>query len=164
SRNKQRPTVDLPHPDSPTSPRVSPWKISNETPSTARTTSSLPSTAKCFTRPRTFTSSLIVFIQVGDIHRLRRFHRFFMGYDAVLLQNGIEYANVFYPNLRNRRNLWIGSDDPRQPPPPDRKAHNAPSPLLQDRKAGSLPLCSVACGVDNVARSGSRAADQSGLA
>src|SRR5215213_5430841 len=55
-RSKQRPTVDLPQPDSPTKPKVSPAKISNDTPSTARTTSSEPSTGKCFTRPRTLTS------------------------------------------------------------------------------------------------------------
>src|ERR1041385_3875848 len=55
-RNRQRPTVDLPQPDSPTSPNVSPAKMSNDTPSTARTTSSEPSTGKCFTRPRTLTS------------------------------------------------------------------------------------------------------------
>src|SRR5690349_477656 len=55
-RNRQRPTVDLPQPDSPTSPSVSPAKMSNETPSTARTTSSEPSTGKCFIKPRTLTS------------------------------------------------------------------------------------------------------------
>src|SRR5688500_7269071 len=70
-RNKQRPTVDFPQPDSPTSPSVSPAKISNETPSTARTTSSLPSTGKCLTSPRTFTSCSITLIR-----RLRRLHRF----------------------------------------------------------------------------------------
>src|SRR6185503_18402421 len=55
-RSRQRPTVDLPQPDSPTRPSVSPAKISNDTPSTARTTSTDPSTGKCFTRPRTLTS------------------------------------------------------------------------------------------------------------
>src|SRR5688572_31735110 len=59
-RNKQRPTVDFPQPDSPTSPSVSPAKISKETPSTARTTSSLPSTGKCLTSPRTFTSCSVI--------------------------------------------------------------------------------------------------------
>src|SRR5215203_4312281 len=54
-RSRQRPTVDLPQPDSPTKPSVSPARISNDTPSTARTTSSEPSTGKCFTRPRTLT-------------------------------------------------------------------------------------------------------------
>jgi len=34
--SRQRPTVDLPQPDSPTSPSVSPLMISNDTPSTAR--------------------------------------------------------------------------------------------------------------------------------
>src|SRR5215204_2731653 len=63
-RSRQRPTVDLPQPDSPTRPKVSPAKISNETPSTARTTSSEPSTGKCFTRPRTLTSVLRV--SAGD--------------------------------------------------------------------------------------------------
>src|SRR6185369_11975265 len=51
-----RPTVDLPQPDSPTRPNVSPAKISNDTPSTARTTSVEPSTGKCLTRPLTVTS------------------------------------------------------------------------------------------------------------
>ncbi len=46
-RSRHRPTVDLPHPDSPTSPSVSPRKMSNVTPSTARTTSSLAFTGKC---------------------------------------------------------------------------------------------------------------------
>ena len=36
-RNTLRPVVDLPQPDSPTKPRVSPWNTSNETPSTAFT-------------------------------------------------------------------------------------------------------------------------------
>src|ERR1700760_3953036 len=45
SRRRQRPTVDLPQPDSPTSPKVSPRNISNVTPSTARQTSSPPSPA-----------------------------------------------------------------------------------------------------------------------
>src|SRR6266516_4867950 len=38
SRRVERATVDLPQPDSPTSPRVRPPEIANETPSTARTT------------------------------------------------------------------------------------------------------------------------------
>src|SRR3954471_16854761 len=37
SRRRARPRVDLPQPDSPTSPRVSPGKMSSETPSTALT-------------------------------------------------------------------------------------------------------------------------------
>jgi hypothetical protein len=37
SRSNVRPTVVLPQPDSPTSPTVSPRKISNDNPSTART-------------------------------------------------------------------------------------------------------------------------------
>ena len=36
-RSTQRPVVDLPQPDSPTSPSVSPRAISKSTPSTART-------------------------------------------------------------------------------------------------------------------------------
>src|SRR4051812_18511503 len=38
----QRVTVDLPQPDSPTTPRVSPWRMSKDTPSTARTGRALP--------------------------------------------------------------------------------------------------------------------------
>jgi hypothetical protein len=37
-RRARRPTVDLPHPDSPTSASVSPAPTESETPSTARTT------------------------------------------------------------------------------------------------------------------------------
>ena len=52
------PAVDLPEPLSPTSPRVSPARISNEIPSTANTDptrrrSSPPCTGKCFLRSRT---------------------------------------------------------------------------------------------------------------
>src|SRR6185369_11318752 len=59
-RSRQRPTVDLPQPDSPTRPSVSPAKISNDTPSTARTTSVEPSTGKCLTRPLTLTSVSLI--------------------------------------------------------------------------------------------------------
>ena len=53
-----RPVVDLPQPDSPTRPSVSPGITSNDTPSTARTTpAGLPNTpfliGKCLTRSRT---------------------------------------------------------------------------------------------------------------
>src|SRR5438046_783604 len=61
SRSKQRPAVHFPHPDSPTSPSVSPRKISKDTPSTARSTSRLPSTGKRLTSPRTRTSSCLSF-------------------------------------------------------------------------------------------------------
>ena len=44
----------LPHPDSPTSPRVSPWRTLRSTPSTARTTPSL--VKKWVRRPRTRSS------------------------------------------------------------------------------------------------------------
>ena len=37
SRATRRAVVDLPHPDSPTSPSVSPWAIANEMSSTACT-------------------------------------------------------------------------------------------------------------------------------
>ncbi len=40
-RTKRRPSVDLPQPDSPTTPSVSPRRTSSETPSTACTTSPL---------------------------------------------------------------------------------------------------------------------------
>ncbi len=57
----QRPVVDLPQPDSPTSPSVSPALISNDTPSTAwtRATSrekSPPLIGKYLTRFRTLSS------------------------------------------------------------------------------------------------------------
>src|SRR5262245_35970924 len=42
-RTRLRATVDLPQPDSPTSPSVSPASTANDTPSTARTTGGLPS-------------------------------------------------------------------------------------------------------------------------
>src|SRR5712692_7845407 len=56
-----RPSVDLPQPDSPTRPRVSPCLISRSTPSTARTQATVrwrtPAvTGKYFLRPRTSTS------------------------------------------------------------------------------------------------------------
>src|SRR5579875_1460079 len=52
------PAVDLPQPDSPTSPRVSPAAMSKEMPSTARTWPTTcrkipPRTGKCLTRPLT---------------------------------------------------------------------------------------------------------------
>src|SRR5262245_65026713 len=43
SRTRLRATVDLPQPDSPTSPKVEPASTAKETPSTARTTGGLPS-------------------------------------------------------------------------------------------------------------------------
>ena len=43
SRTRVRATVDLPQPDLPTSPTVSPASTVNDTPSTARTTGGLPS-------------------------------------------------------------------------------------------------------------------------
>src|SRR5262245_36190838 len=58
SRNTVRPTVDLPQPDSPTNPSVSPASIVKLTPSTANTVpparcSSPLRTGKCFLRSRT---------------------------------------------------------------------------------------------------------------
>src|ERR1043165_7327621 len=55
-RRMQRPVVDLPQPDSPTSPNVSPRKISNVTLSTARSGPS--SVGKCLTSDCTETSLL----------------------------------------------------------------------------------------------------------
>ncbi len=56
-RSTSRPVVDLPHPDSPTRPRVWPRARSNETPHTAWTWSARrpqePRTGKCLTRSRT---------------------------------------------------------------------------------------------------------------
>src|SRR5580693_8147541 len=55
-----RAVVDLPQPDSPTIPRVSPLAMENETSSTARTVlralNSSPRTGKCFVRPLTSSS------------------------------------------------------------------------------------------------------------
>ena len=56
-----RASVDLPQPDSPTRPTVSPRATSRSTPSTARTTLARPKkpsrgSGKCFTRPRTDSS------------------------------------------------------------------------------------------------------------
>ena len=43
SRSRQRPRVDLPQPDSPTSPSVSPARTASDTSSTARSTCRRPS-------------------------------------------------------------------------------------------------------------------------
>ena len=57
-RTTSRAKVDLPQPDSPTTPTVSPAATSRSTPSTARTTLLAPNrpsrgSGKCLTRPRT---------------------------------------------------------------------------------------------------------------
>src|SRR5207302_11161419 len=64
NRRMVRPTVDLPHPDSPTRPSVWPEVIANETSSTARTTArgrpspkKARSPGKCLTSPCTSTSA-----------------------------------------------------------------------------------------------------------
>ena len=62
SRSTQRPSVDFPDPDSPTSPRVCPGRISKSTPSTPRaypwTRRRMPlRIGKCFVRPRASTSA-----------------------------------------------------------------------------------------------------------
>src|SRR2546423_416354 len=64
SRRMVRPTVDLPHPDSPTRPSVWPAGIAKETSSTARTTvrgrpspKNPRSPGKCLTSPSTSTSA-----------------------------------------------------------------------------------------------------------
>src|SRR5215475_15462629 len=70
SRNIVRPTVDLPQPDSPTRPNVSPALIWNDTPSTARTS---PDTrekrplmiGKCFLRPCTSISGAVALPGAG---------------------------------------------------------------------------------------------------
>ena len=62
-RTRVRATVDLPEPDSPASPRVSPGAIVNETPSTALTTwlpTSPRCTVKCTRRSRTSTAGRAV--------------------------------------------------------------------------------------------------------
>src|SRR5262245_32879975 len=66
-----RAAVDLPQPDSPTSPSVSPGKTENEMPSTANTApcrrpSSPPRTAKCLTR--SMTSRMGSTSAIGDLH------------------------------------------------------------------------------------------------
>src|SRR4026207_1855647 len=59
-----RPVVVLPHPDSPTSPTVSPRRMAKPTPSTARTRAGGPlaqsprRTGKCFTRSRISSSGV----------------------------------------------------------------------------------------------------------
>ena len=60
-RRMSRPTVVLPHPDSPTRPTVSPRRTTRSTPSTAWTVPTWrcmmpPLIGKCLTRPRTSTS------------------------------------------------------------------------------------------------------------
>src|SRR3954447_10422694 len=57
SRTTSRATVDLPLPDSPTNPNVSPASSVNETPSTARTAP--PRAGKCLTSPSTSSSGLM---------------------------------------------------------------------------------------------------------
>src|SRR6266576_7148556 len=58
--NNNRAVVDLPQPDSPTIPTVSPLAIENDTSSTARTVLRLlkrsPRTGKCFVKPSTCSS------------------------------------------------------------------------------------------------------------
>src|SRR3984957_829753 len=74
-RSRQRATVDLPQPDSPTSASVSPEATSNETDSTARTTGSdrprsrdnrlsSPPSGKCICKSRTSTSATAFLISV----------------------------------------------------------------------------------------------------
>ena len=63
SRSRTRPSVDLPQPDSPTSPSTSPARMSRSTPSTARTAPLVrPNdpdlTGNVFTTPLAFTSTL----------------------------------------------------------------------------------------------------------
>src|SRR3954469_5980387 len=67
SRRTVRPAVDLPQPDSPTRPTVSPARISSEIPSTARTAPAVrrrippPRIGKCFLRLVTRSSGSPVF-------------------------------------------------------------------------------------------------------
>src|SRR5258705_2105209 len=110
-RNRQRPTVDLPQPDSPTRPSVSPANMSNETPSTARTTSSVPSTGKCFTKPRTLTSVSTS----GATSRTSCLR---------LCSSIISYKT--WVNLFTFKQLDPQIDDLPLLPPPDRKAHSEP--------------------------------------
>src|SRR4051812_5236395 len=74
-RSRQRATVDLPQPDSPTSANVSPDATSNETDSTARITGSgrprnrdskplMPPRGKCICRSRTSTNATAFLISV----------------------------------------------------------------------------------------------------
>src|ERR1700675_954413 len=70
TRSRQRATVDLPQPDSPTRPSVSPFAIAKETPSTARTAGRSPRSraahvfgpvnAKLFRKPSTSSSGVTV--------------------------------------------------------------------------------------------------------
>ena len=74
-RTRSRPSVDLPQPDSPTMPSVSPRRTSSETPSTAWTTSRMPRrtevdrTGKCLTRS---TASSSTGVSPVDAHALSR--------------------------------------------------------------------------------------------
>src|ERR1700722_6235043 len=71
TRSRQRATVDLPQPDSPTRPSVSPLATANETPSTARTAGrsprsraahvAAPVNAKLFRKPSTSSSGVTLF-------------------------------------------------------------------------------------------------------
>src|SRR5271169_5271881 len=71
TRSRQRATVDLPQPDSPTRPRVSPLATANETQSTARTAGRSPRSraahvvgpvnAKLFRKPSTSSNGVTVF-------------------------------------------------------------------------------------------------------
>ena len=82
SRTMQRASVDLPQPDSPTMPSVSPWRTSNDTPSTALT---LPisfwkmmprRTGKCFLTSVTFRIASLIRCPApdGPAHQLRAVH------------------------------------------------------------------------------------------
>src|ERR1700740_1977746 len=89
TRKRQRATVDLPQPDSPTRPSVSPLAIARDTPSTARTAGRSPRSraahvfgpvnAKLFRKPSTSSSGVTVlsgceacdFVILPDGHLVR---------------------------------------------------------------------------------------------
>src|SRR5256885_17248917 len=83
SRRMQRPRVLLPEPDSPTNPKVSPARMSNETPSTARTSPPLtlarrgsktePPKGKVLIRLRTSTRGTRQFQVSGFEFQVKRF-------------------------------------------------------------------------------------------
>src|SRR5438105_1192189 len=98
-RRMQRPVVDLPQPDSPTSPNVSPLKISKVTPSTARQTSSLPSMGKCLARSRTLTSAPLLEVESISVEAMPSDVRKAYGLPIVSL---LAFKEATPPNSRRR--------------------------------------------------------------
>src|SRR5687767_14091827 len=167
-RRMHRPAVDLPQPDSPTSPRVSPRKMSNVTLSTARIGPS--SVGKCLTSDRTLTSESPLWFSVAGMKRFAALPPHIAV--RLCLTATMKNTKEARPPLL-RRSLSLVQDRGRKgeafpqcaaakpQPSLDRKVHIAPSLLrLPDTKESRLHG-NAACDRDSAARSDSRAATPS---